>query len=114
LSFSLTKFRINHTRARTTDTDYGSLYVSMNDKAVMQPASKFLGNFEDGDYSFNTPQDKQIMTAQLMNNMLQAQSSPYFANISSSSQMIQLQPILNNIFDTGPFAVVPGINSVIK
>ncbi len=111
LSFNLTQFKINHTRARTTDTDYGSLYVSVNDKPVMQPASKFLGNYEDGTYIFTTDGDRAAMSLQrkqAMASSINAQQQVTFTSYSVGN------PKINNVFDSGPFAVVPEINSIIK
>jgi hypothetical protein len=110
ISFSLKQFRVNHTRARSTDTDYGSLYVSKNDQPVMQPCSKFLGNLQDGLFSFNSDQDRQAMAS--MNKQLTLNQAYSVAATSFATQ--QQQAILNNVFDSGPFAVVPDRNSVIK
>ena len=78
INFRLTNFTINHTRARSTDTDFGSLYAVVNDNPVMQPASVFMGNFQDGTYAFGgTNADKKKLTN----------------------------------LETGPIALVPGINS---
>lgn len=52
VNFKLNNFTIHHTRARTTDTDWGSLYAVVDDVPVMEPASIFLGNFQDGTYPF--------------------------------------------------------------
>lgn len=98
LNFQLETFKINHTRARSTDTDYGSLFVSLNDQAVMQPASNFLGNLQDGIYNYN----KDEFSYQLA--LKQA-----FMN-SGGNEV----PKVNRIFDSGPFAVVPGSNATIK
>ena len=78
INFRLTNFTINHTRARSTDTDFGSLYAVVNDHPVMQPASVFMGNFQNGTYVFGgTNADKKKLTN----------------------------------LETGPIALVPGINS---
>ena len=78
INFRLTNFTINHTRARSTDTDFGSLYAVVNDNPVMHPASVFMGNFQDGTYAFGgTNADKEKLTN----------------------------------LETGPIALVPGINS---
>lgn len=52
MNFKLENFTIRHTRARSTDTDWGSLYVSVDDQAAMNPVSFYLGNFQDGTYPF--------------------------------------------------------------
>lgn len=52
MNFKLENFTIRHTRARSTDTDWGSLYVSVDNQAAMNPISFFLGNFEDGTFPF--------------------------------------------------------------
>lgn len=52
VNFRLNNFTINHTRAQTTDTDWGSLYAVVDDVPVMEPASFFMGNFKDGTYPF--------------------------------------------------------------
>src|SRR6185436_4091156 len=53
----------NHTRARTTDTDWGSLYAVVDDVPVMEPAGIFIGNFEDGTYPFKgkNAEDNMVM-----------------------------------------------------
>jgi hypothetical protein len=48
--FSLDKFIVKHTRARTTDTDYGALYATLNGQPAMQPLGVFLGNFKNGTF----------------------------------------------------------------
>lgn len=78
INFRLNNFTINHTRARSTDSDFGSLYAVVNDNPVMQPASVFMGNFQDGTYSFGGIN-------------------------ADKKKLINL--------DTGPIALVPGINS---
>ncbi len=98
LRFRLETFRINHTRARTTDTNYGSLYVSLNDQPVMQPASSFLGDCRDGTHEFN--KNESMYTAAMIKT---------FGN-SGGSQF----PVVNQVFDSGPFAVVPGVNATVK
>ncbi len=65
LQFSLESFKINHTRARSTDTDYGSLYVVRDGQPVMKPTAIYLGNFEDGTFPFqaaNTNSDPNVLS----------------------------------------------------
>jgi hypothetical protein len=89
VNFRLENFTINHTRARTEDTDYGSLYASVNEQPVMEPISVFMGNFKDGTYPFR----EEIQN----NNNLQNMVTPTSQNL-----------------ETGPIALVPGINNDLR
>ena len=52
LNYKLENFKINHTRARSTDTDWASLFVSQDGQPVMQSTALYLGDFQDGTYPF--------------------------------------------------------------
>ncbi len=78
INFRLNTFTINHTRARTTDSDFGSLYAAVDGQPVMQPASIYMGEFKDGTYPFG--------------------------GIDANKTKL-------SILETGPIALVPGLNS---
>ncbi|MBS1631516.1 MAG: hypothetical protein JST10_02975 [Bacteroidetes bacterium] len=84
ISFKLDTFIVRHTRARTADTDWGSLYVSLNDQPAMKPSSFFLGNFENGTFDFNPHLRSSILT------------------------------ISKERFESDPIIVIPGNNSILR
>lgn len=86
ISFKLDKFFVHHTRARTTDTDWGSLYVSLNDQPAMKPCSFFLGNIENGEFQFSPHNGIKV-------------NSP---------------TTTKDRFESDPIFVIPGINSILR
>jgi hypothetical protein len=88
ITFKLENFIIRHTRARTTDTDWGSLYVSLNDQPAMTPCSYFLGDFENGSFEFNPVKEINI------------------GAIGTGTSKTR--------FESDPIIVIPGINSIVR
>ena len=116
LNYSLETFTVNHTRARSTDTNFGSLYVAKNEQGVMQPVAVFMGDFQDGTYPFIAKQKDQPESA--INTTYVAYSNPGSGNIANQLEMQKQQYMLmsagKEMLQSGPFAIIPQQNVLLK